>query len=257
MDIEGLGEAQIELLTSEATGPLVRDFADLYELDFGRIAELERMGDLSARNLAAQIETSKRRDLAHLLFGLGIRLVGERAARLLAENLRTLDAIEEAAAADGAAQRFSEIPGIGPKIAESVVVFFRQETNRRLLARLKKAGLTTVSSAPPAVPRPLSGKTFVLTGTLARRTREDAKSAIEKRGGRIAGSVSAKTDYLVAGEEAGTKLAKARALGVAVIDETELDRLLGSESPAQEERASIRAERSVRTMPGTGEGETE
>lgn len=250
MDIEGLGEALIEQLTAsrEGASPMVRDFADLYDLQAGSLETLERMGELSARNLVDRIEGSKRRGLAPLLFALGIRLVGERAAKLLAQHFGSLDELEQAAlgasplgpretgSADEdpslrrAVDRLAAIDGIGPKIAESVAIFFRQEDNRRLLARLRAAGLVlTEERIAPAGDNRLAGLTFVITGTLAGLTREEAKAGIEERGGRVAGSVSKKTDYLVAGADAGSKLDKAKELDVRVIGEESLCRLLAGE----------------------------
>ena len=222
-------------------GPFVRDFADLYDLDGETLAGLERMGELSAQKLREQIEASKGRELSRLLFALGIRLVGERAARLLAEHFGSLAALEQAARGgtdeaagetglESSVERISRIPGIGPKIAGSVAVFFRQESNRALLDRLRRAGLnTTQPRAMAQDSRSLEGRTFVLTGSLPRWSRDEAKDLIEARGGKVTASVSKKTDYLVAGEDAGSKLEKARALGVRVIGEEDLVRLLAGE----------------------------
>jgi DNA ligase (NAD+) len=241
MDIEGLGEALIEQLVEGAASPregggaigkpLVREIADLYTLEPEVLGALKlsarRMGDRSARKLLAQIDASRRQGLARLLFGLGIRLVGERAARLLAESFGSLDALERAALEPDAVERVAAIPGIGPKIAESVAIFFRQPANRNLLDRLRRAGVRTTSTAAAVLEGgPVSGRTFVLTGSLPGLTRDEARSAIERSGGRVATSVSQKTDFVVAGEEAGSKLEKARALGVRVIGEEELKGLL-------------------------------
>jgi DNA ligase (NAD+) len=223
-----------------------------------------RMQEKSVHNLLEQIEASKQRGLAPLLFGLGIRLVGERAAKALAEQFGSLDRIEEAVGApaeaglEAAVEALSAIEGIGPKIARSAAIFFRQESNRLLIDRLRAAGLKLTSdrrapapgpagaeagtgaagaegagdSGPPGAVMggPLARKTFVLTGTLAGFTREQARAGIEARGGKVASSVSKKTDYLVAGEDSGSKLEKARSLGVRVIGEEELRRLLAGEA---------------------------
>jgi DNA ligase (NAD+) len=245
MDIEGLGEAFIDQVTAPGGGggaepPLVQDFADLYGLAARQdaLVALERMGEVSVRKLLGRIEASKNRGLAPLLFALGIRLVGERAARVLAEEFGSLEALAAAVSAPGeeglaeGTKRLAEIEGIGPKIAASVALFFRQPANLRLLERLRAAGLRMESDrrarakTGDGAAGPFVGRTVVLTGTLAGLTREAAKAAIEERGGKVTGSVSSRTDFVVAGADAGSKLEKARSLGVRVIDEAELMRLL-------------------------------
>lgn len=222
MDIEHLGEKIVEQLVDKG---LVKDVADLYTLDAGELAGLERLGEKSAENLVRAIAASRRRGLAPLLNALGIRLVGERVAQLLASRFGSLDRIAAAAEAE-----LGEVHGIGDEIARSVRAFFADPTNRRLIERLTRAGVVTV--APDAVegPQPLAGKTFVLTGTLATLTREAARRAIERLGGRVAGSVSKKTDYVVVGEAAGTKADDARRLGVTMLDETQFLGLLHGEN---------------------------
>ena len=225
MDIQGLGDALVEQLTAKAR---VGDVADLYTLEPAALADLERMGEKSAAKLLAQITTSKSRPLYRLLFGLGIRHVGERAARILAAETGSLAAL---AAAD--AEQLEAMNEIGPKTAQAVRTFFDQEANRALILRLERAGVNVEAhederrrATPAATDGPFSGKTVVLTGSLPGRTREAAKAEIEARGGRLAGSVSKKTDLVVAGDEAGSKLAKARRLGVRVIDAAEFELML-------------------------------
>lgn len=218
MDIDGLGPAIVSQLLDNG---LIKDAADLYYLTYDQLINLERMGDKSVKNLLAAIEKSKQQDLDRLVFALGIRLVGSRAAQLIARHFKDLDNIMNAEESD-----FLKIHEIGGKIAESIVAFFREEQNRNLIDKLKKAGVNTKLKLRQEQDEPLKGKTFVLTGTLAKYTREEAKSAIEQRGGRVASSVSKKTDYVVAGESPGSKLEKARALGIKVIDEQEFEKLL-------------------------------
>ncbi len=221
MDIEGLGEALVDQVVR--TG-LVRDFGDLYGLTVGQIEALERMGPKSAENLVREIDGSRRLDPWRLLFGLGIRHVGERAAQALVGAFGSVDAI--AAASVDALQAVEDI---GPVVAASVREYFDEPRNRALVARLKAAGVRTAGPKAPAAAAPtgLSGRTFVLTGTLAGLTRDEATSAIEAAGGRVTGSVSRKTDYVVAGAEPGSKLEKARSLGVTVLDERDFLALLG------------------------------
>jgi DNA ligase (NAD+) len=223
MDIQGLGEALVDQLL--ATGR-VRDAADLYALDLVTLAGLERMGRKSAANLLDQIEASRTRPLHRLLYALGIRHVGERAARVLAGELGSLEAV-----AGISEEALHGIPEIGPKTARAVRIFFEQDGNRELVARLASAGLRTVALAEERRPRaaagPLAGKTVVLTGTLAGMTREEAKAFLQKLGARVAGTVSARTDLVVAGEAAGSKLEKARALGIRVVGAEELSALAG------------------------------
>ena len=228
MDIQGLGEALVDQLLSK---DLVRDVAGLYDLREETLADLERMGKKSAANVVGEIEASKSRPLHRLLFALGIRHVGERAAKVLASSVGSLDAI------DGAPlEQLEAIPDIGPKTAASVKTFWAQPTNRDLLARLAAAGVRTEAApeearpAPPA-DSPWLDKVVVLTGTLPGMSREEAKARIESLGGRVSGSVSAKTDMVVAGEDAGSKLDRARKLGVRVVDPEEFARLLAATIP--------------------------
>ncbi len=213
MDIEGLGDSLVHQLAE--TG-LVRDFADLYRLKLEDLAGLERMADKSARNLLEALERSKSRELRRLIFGLGIRFVGERAAMLLARHFRGLRAL---AAADAAA--IDDIYEIGPAVAGSVHAWFRDPANQGLVARLEAAGLRVEEGEAEAGTLVFQGQQFVLTGTLDSMSRDEAKAAIEARGGRVTGTVSKKTSLVVAGREAGSKLERARELGVSVIDEAE------------------------------------
>ena len=218
MNIDGLGDALVNQLTERG---LVKNVADLYKLTKDNLLQLERMGEKSAENVLAEIESSKKLPLERVIYGLGIRFVGERTAQFLAEHFGSLDAIMKATA-----EELEEVNEVGPRIAESIVEFFSDEHNRKLVSDLRKAGLTFTGQKKEKGTR-LAGKTFVLTGTLERHTRDEAKKMIEDAGGRVSGSVSKKTDYVVAGSDAGSKLDKARELDVSVIGEAELEGLLG------------------------------
>ncbi|HXG45928.1 MAG TPA: NAD-dependent DNA ligase LigA [Gemmatimonadales bacterium] len=219
MDIRGLGYERVRQLLDAG---LIADIADLYDLKPEALEPLEGFGKRSAHQLVQAIEASKQRPLSLLLFGLGIRHVGRTVAQILARRFGTLDALRQA--------RFEEIeniPGIGPTIAAAVVEFFRNENNRKLLARLERAGLNLTEPHAVAPHGPLAGQTYVLTGTLPTLSRQEATALIERAGGRVVGSVSRKTDAVVAGADAGSKLDKARELGIEVIDEAELLRRVG------------------------------
>lgn len=217
MDIDGLGEALVNQLTERG---MVKNVADLYRLTKDDLLKLERMGDKSAENVLGGIEASKKLPLERVIFGLGIRFVGERTAQFLAEHFGSLDAIMNASV-----EELEEVNEVGLRIAESIVEFFGDKHNRKLVEDLRKANLTFTGQKKEKGTK-LAGKTFVLTGTLARHTRDEAKKIIEDAGGRVSGSVSKKTDYVVAGADAGSKLAKARELGVNVIDEDAMETLV-------------------------------
>lgn len=218
MDIDGLGPAIVDQLLNEK---LIATPADLYTLEFDQLRDLERMGDKSAQNLLNAIERSKGQDLGRLLFALGIRNIGARAASLIARHFGSLQAVMEAGEEEIAA-----IDSVGEVMARNVTEFFADERNREEVRRLMQYGVNQRSLAAP-VADTLGGKTFVLTGTLPTLSRAQAKALIEAQGGKVSGSVSKKTDYVVAGEDAGSKLQRAQQLGVAVIDEDELQALLG------------------------------
>jgi DNA ligase (NAD+) len=218
MDIDGLGESLVNQLTERG---LVKNVADLYRLTKNDLVTLERIGDRSAENVLGEIAESKKLPLERVIFGLGIRFVGERTAQFLAGHFGSLDALMNATA-----EQLEEVDEVGPRIAESIVEFFSDEHNRKLVGDLRKAGLTFTGQKKEKGTK-LAGKTFVLTGTLARHTRDEAKKMIEDAGGRVSGSVSKKTDYVVAGSDAGSKLDKARELQVEVIGEDELEKLIG------------------------------
>jgi DNA ligase (NAD+) len=223
MDIEHLGEAVVEQLVDRG---LVKDFADLYRLRPAQLAELDRLAEKSAQNLATAIDGSKSRGLSRLLNALGIRLVGERVARLLAMRYATLERLMAAPEAT-----LAEAHGIGPTIAASVRKFFDDESNRRVLDELGRLGVDlTERSAPADGPRPLAGKTFVITGTLGTLSREGARELVESLGGRVTSSVTRKTAYVVVGESPGSKAADADRLGVAVLDEAAFLDLTGRAS---------------------------
>jgi DNA ligase (NAD+) len=218
MDIEGLGDVLADALTGLG---LVLDIADIYALDASKLGSVPRMGDKSIAKLLEAIEGSKTRGLARVLTGLGIRFVGEQTAAILAGDFGAIDAI---AAASEEELRRSE--GIGPEVAASVRLFFEQPANRGMIERLRGAGVVMAGAKRHAGAGPLAAKTFVLTGTLPTLTRDEAAALIVARGGKVSGSVSGKTDYVVAGDAAGTKLAKARELGISVLDEEGFRRLL-------------------------------
>jgi DNA ligase (NAD+) len=212
MDIEHLGEAVVEQLVDRG---LVKDFADLYRLRVPQLVELERLAEKSAQNLAAAIEGSKGRGLARLLNALGVRMVGERVARVLAMRFGTLDRLLAASE-----EALAETHGIGPAIAASVRKFFDDESNRRVLEQLGQLGVDlTEPTATVEGPRPLAGKTLVITGTLSSLSREGARELVESLGGRVTSSVTRKTDFVVVGDAPGGKADDARRLGVPVLDE--------------------------------------
>jgi len=214
MDIRGLGYERVRQLLDAG---LIRDVADLYRLTVEQLVQLDRFAQQSAEQLVRAIDASRQRGLSLLLFGLGIRHVGKAVAQLLARRFGTMDALMSAAG-----ETINAVPGIGSAIAEAVVHFFQEPRNRDLVERLRTAGLTFTEPQAVAADGPLSGKTFVITGTLPTLSRTQAAELIEQAGGRVAGSVSRKTDTVLAGEDPGSKLEKANELGIEVIDEPEL-----------------------------------
>ncbi|SPR96733.1 NAD-dependent DNA ligase LigA [Cupriavidus taiwanensis] len=229
MDIEGLGDRLVEQLVDQG---IVRTPADLYKLGVAKLAALERMADKSAANLVAAIDKSRATTMNRFIFALGIRHVGEATAKDLARHFGKLDALM---AADEAA--LLEVNDVGPVVAQSIANFLAEPHNVEVIEQLRAAGVHWPESEPVAkAPAPLSGKTFVLTGTLPTLSREDAKELLEAAGAKVAGSVSKKTDYVVAGAEAGSKLDKAEALGVPVLDEAGMLALLAEAgaAPAQD-----------------------
>jgi len=216
-DIDGLGDKLVDQLVARG---LVSTFADLFNLDLETLAGLERMGAKSAENLVNAIAASKKISFARFLYSLGIRHVGEHVAALLADQF---DSLEQLGA--GSEEMLTAIEGIGPIVAKSIANFFKQPENLDTVRRLLRAGIQ-IESATPAIRKSLAGRTFVLTGALATLTRRQAKEMIAAAGGKVSGAVSRNTDFVVAGESPGSKLAKARELGVTVIDETQLKELL-------------------------------
>jgi DNA ligase (NAD+) len=219
MDIEGVGD---QLSAALVDAGLVHDASDLYHLDEARLLQVPRMAEKSAANVLAAIDASRARGLARLLFGLGIRYVGSQNAAILAGDFGTIDALMAASE-----EELLRSDGVGEQIARSVALFFAQEPNRAMVARLKAAGLDVTAPLRPREPvGVLAGKTLVLTGTLPTLTREQASELIVAAGGKVSSSVSKKTSYVVAGDEAGSKLQKAEQLGIAVLDEDGLRALL-------------------------------
>jgi DNA ligase (NAD+) len=219
MDIEGLGGVIVGQLVDRG---LVKDFADLYGLSVETLADLERMGKKSAQNLHRGLEASKTRGLSRLLNALGIRMVGERAAQLLAARFGSMERLLGASEAD-----IGQIYGLGPHIAQAVTAFFAEARNRATIDRLAAAGVSMVEEGHTEGPRPLDGKTVVLTGGLATLSRDQAKDLIIRLGGRVTGSVSKKTDYVIVGEDAGSKAEDAKRLGVTTLDEDGFLKLVG------------------------------
>jgi len=226
LDIEGLGEKLIEQLVEREQ---VQSPADLYALTTAQLAQLERMGEKSAANLIAAIEKSKQTTLPRLLYGLGIREVGEATALALARHFGTLARLMDADEAT-----IQQVPDIGPVVAAHVAAFFASADHRRVIKALRDKGVRwpdVTAGAGSTAERGLAGRTFVITGTLASMTREQAQEALVARGAKVSGSVSKKTSFVVAGSEAGAKLSNARELGVPVLDERQFLDLLGRASP--------------------------
>jgi DNA ligase (NAD+) len=220
MDIEGLGDKLVEQLVELG---LIHDPADLYSLTKEQLMGLERMGEKSAQNLLDALEHSKETTLARFLYALGIREVGEATSQTLARQFRSLEALEKASE-----EHLQETPDIGPIVAAHIAAFFRQPHNQEVIEKLLAAGIHWPEvEVPAAEEQPLAGKTFVLTGTLS-RPRGEIKAELQALGAKVAGSVSKKTDYVVAGEASGSKLDKARELGVTILDEQQLKQLMGS-----------------------------
>jgi len=217
MNIDGMGDALVTQLTERG---LVKNVADIYKLTKADLLSLERMGDKSAQNILDEIEASKKLPLERVIYGLGIRMVGERTAQFLAEHFGSMEGLENASV-----EELQDVNEVGPRIAESIVEFFSIAANRKLVERLREAKLTLTGEKKQRGTQ-LAGKTFVLTGTLAHFTRDEAKKMIEDAGGKVTGSVSKKTDYVVAGADAGSKLDKAKELGVKVIDEKEMEKIV-------------------------------
>jgi DNA ligase (NAD+) len=218
MNIEGMGDALANQLTDRG---MVKNVADIYKLTKTDLLQLERMGEKSAQNVLDEIEASKKLPLERVIFGLGIRFVGERTAQFLAEHFGSMEALMNASE-----QELLEVEEVGPRIAQSITEFFQEPRNRGLVNQLRAAKLTFTGKKKERGTK-LAGKTFVLTGELVSYTRDQAKKLIEDAGGRVASSVSKKTDYVIAGADAGSKLDKAKELGVTVIDEKEMEELVG------------------------------
>jgi DNA ligase (NAD+) len=232
MNIEGMGDALVDQLVDRG---LIKDVADIYKLSKHDLLSLERMGDKSAQNVLDEIERSKKLPLERVLFGLGMRFVGERTAEFLVQHFGSMDALIEAATKTNAEESLTElqqVEEVGPRIAASIREFFEEPKNLELIERLKgkseREGLETLWKKRARKERgtTLAGKTFVLTGTLAKYARDEAKRMIEDAGGKVVGSVSKKTDYVVAGADPGSKLDKARELGVEVVSEQQMEVLL-------------------------------
>jgi len=219
MNIDGLGDKIVDQLVDKG---LVKDVADLYALKEDEVAGLERMGEKSAQNLLEEIEASKKNSLARLIYALGIQFVGERTAQLLAEHFSSLEEL-----AGAKEEELEEVPEVGPKVAASIVEFFSEPANRQLIKKLRKAGVHPTAEKRVVKSQKLVGKSFVFTGGLANRSREEAGELVIQHGGKVSGSVSKKTDYVVVGTDPGSKYDKAKELGVTVLTEQELEKLLG------------------------------
>ncbi len=218
MNIDGLGESIIDQLLSNK---LISNIADIYKLSFEEIASLKKNGTKFAENLINAIENSKKNDLYKLLTAFGINHIGAKASKILAKKYKNIDNL-----ANASFEELSEIEDIGPIMAKSIVEFFKEEQTKDFIEKLKQAGVNTESLEKEEVDQKFDGLTFVLTGSLTKYTRQEASDIIEKHGGKVSGSVSKKTDYLLAGEDAGSKLTKAQGLGIKIISEKEFEEMV-------------------------------
>lgn len=233
MNIDGLGEKIVDQLVDKG---LVKDFADLYELKLDDVAALERRAEKSAQNLLDEIQASKKNSLARLIYALGMRFVGERTGQLLAAHFGSLPKL-----AHSSVEELTEVTEVGPKVAQSIAEFFSEPANQKLIKRLEDEGVNMVEKRQAPVDTRLAGKTFVFTGALARRSREEAGAEVVRHGGKLSSSVSKLTDYVVVGADPGSKYEKARSLGVAVLSEDEFDKLLEGKLPSRKESESADA----------------
>jgi DNA ligase (NAD+) len=221
MDINGLGDKIVDQLVDKG---MVKDVADLYTLKLDDVAELERMGEKSAENLLEQIAASKKLSLARLIYALGIRMVGERTGQLLAEHFSSLDELAEAKE-----EQLFEVTEVGPKVAAAIAEFFSESANRKIIKKLDKAGVRPTAEKRVLKSQKFAGKSFVFTGALANRSREEAGQLVMQHGAKVSGSVSKKTDYVVVGIDPGSKYDKAKELGVPILTEPEFDKLVRKE----------------------------
>lgn len=225
MNIDGLGEKIVDQLVDKG---MVKDFADLYELKLGEVAALERMAEKSAQNLLDEIAASKNNSLARLIYALGIRFVGERTGQLLADHFASLPKLAEATK-----EELEEVPEVGPKVAQSIADFFSESANRKLIQRLGDEGVKMTEKRAAPLDTRFAGKTFVFTGALARRSRDEGGAEVVRHGGKVSGSVSKLTDFVVVGADPGSKYDKARALGVTILNEGEFEDLLAGRRPVE------------------------
>jgi len=219
MDIDGLGEKIVDQLVEKG---MVKDVADLYSLRLQEVAELERMAEKSAQNLLDEIEASQKQPLSRLIYALGMRFVGERTGQLLAEHFSSLEEL-----AGAKAEELENVQEVGPKVAESITEFFSESANRTLIRKLNKAGVQPTAKKREVMSDKFAGKSFVFTGGLANRSREEAGALVQQHGGKVSGSVSKKTDYVVVGTDPGSKYDKAKELGVMILTEGEFEKLVG------------------------------
>ena len=220
MNIDGLGEKVVDQFLEKQ---MVKDFADLYKLQLEKVAALERMGEKSAQNLLDEIGASKKNSLARLIYAIGIPFVGERTAQLLSEHFGSMDKV-----ATASAEELVEVGEVGPKIAEGVREFFSESANRKLIERLRAVGVNMKEAQRELKDSRFAGMTFVFTGTLERRSREDAEALVASHGGKAGSSVSKKTNYVVVGADPGSKYDKAKSLGVPILDEAQFDKLISA-----------------------------
>jgi len=220
MDIAGLGPERVQSMLDAG---LVTDYASIYELKMDDVAKLDRMGEKSATKLLEEIEKSKTKELARFIFGIGIRMIGERAAKLLADRFQSIDALM-----DATTEQLVDVQEVGPRVAESITFYFSVPANRERIEKMKRLGVSPSHNVIERGDR-LAGKSVLVTGTLNRYTRDEIHALIEREGGKPSGSVSSKTAYLVAGEAAGSKLEKERSLEVDVLSEDEFLALIGIE----------------------------
>jgi DNA ligase (NAD+) len=220
MNIDGLGDKLVDQLVEKK---IVKDVADLYSLDLETLADLERMAEKSAQNLLNEIAASKKNSLSRLVYALGMRFVGERTGQLLAAHFGSLDKIAKASE-----EELTEVGEVGPKVAASIAEFFSEAANRKLIEKLKEEGVNPREERKAPKDTKLAGKSFVFTGTLARRTREEAGALVTEHGGKVVSTVSKSTDYVVVGADPGSKYDKARSIGVAILDEAAFEKLVGA-----------------------------